>query len=65
MGSLQGQLILHFLGKGPQTSGVKSGDMSCLKSVLVYIHFGCLDLGLGLVDWCLGLGLDVVVLSIS
>jgi len=31
----------------------------------VKTHLGCLDLGLDLLGWCLGPGLDVVVLSIS
>ena len=45
-------------------SDVKSRD-SVLSQDSLETHFGCLSLGL--VDWCLGLGLglDVVVLSIS
>ena len=41
-------------------SDVKSRD-SVLSQDSLETHFGCP----GLVDWCLGLGLDVVVLSIS
>ena len=41
-------------------SDIKSRD-SVLSQDSLETHFGCLSL----VDWCLGLGLDVVVLSIS
>jgi len=41
---------------------VKSRD-SILSQDSFETNFGCI--GLGLVGWCLGLGLDVIVLSIS
>ena len=47
---------------GKIVSDVKSRD-SVLSQDSLETHFGCL--GLGLVGWCIGLGLDVVVLSIS
>ena len=43
-------------------SDIKSPD-SVLSQNCLETHFGCL--GLILEDWCLGLGLDIIVLSIS
>jgi len=49
-------------GNQQSCSNVKSRQ-SVLFQDSLETHFGCFDLGL--VGWCLGLGVDVVVLSIS